>query len=192
MPTPRYAKLRTEAVVMHPIDPATNPPPAGSMFIDSTNNNAISTQSTTQNTPPAAVNTAATNVFKKLKKSVHTAIIPAKTPISLTPSGGIVPADSDAAQGQQPIGFTDASVNPNEFVSCTLYGPNCEGALSGLGFSAGDELYLGETGGYATNPGAFSGMNDSIIVIGVADCGGNDINTVATDLIVFRNVVARP
>jgi hypothetical protein len=65
--------------------------------------------------------------------------------------------------------------------------------LVGLGFAPGDEIFVGETtGGYVNDIAPFTGNNDSIIKIGVADCAAGTASSVATDLILIPHVIARP
>jgi hypothetical protein len=73
-----------------------------------------------------------------------------------------------------------------------LVGQNVAGALTtSSGFAPGDELYLNEGGGYTNDPGTFTGENDSIIKIGIADCAEGAASETVTDLILFPQVIAR-
>jgi hypothetical protein len=119
--------------------------------------------------------------------------IPALTPISKLSDGTIVAGDSDSANGQNFIGFTLVEIADGARGNCLLSGPNVEGAVSGLGFAPGDEIFLYETTGQLTNnPDSFTGNDDSIIKLGIADCAGGVASSTANDLILHTEVIIRP
>ena len=130
--------------------------------------------------------------IEKTMESSHTSAIPINTPVSKKTDGTIVPADSDAADGQVFIGITSEEIASGSQGIVKLVGQNITGALTGLGFAVGDDVYLAETGGYTNDPNSFTGDDDSIIRIGVADCSEGTASSTANDLIMFPEVLIRP
>jgi hypothetical protein len=118
--------------------------------------------------------------------------IPAYTPVSKKIDGTIVHADSDATDGQRFIGITGEEILSGATGTVKLVGQNLAGAISGLGYSVGDDVYLSESGGYTNDPNSFTGDNDSIIRVGIADCSEGSASSTATDLIMFSEVLIRP
>lgn len=191
MPAPVYGKIRATVVKLEPIDPGVTVPPNNSLFADSTHANAFTNKDNVGTN--SAVATSTSDATLKAMQSGYPGTIPPYTPVSKLANGKIVPADSDAADGQAVCGITHeafASLNDIKLVRCP--GPNVANALVGLGYACGDEVFLGETGGYTNDPSTFSGLNDSIIKIGVADCAAGAASATVTDLILWPDVVARP
>jgi hypothetical protein len=183
-------KLSTPQVILVPIDPNTEVPGNNTLYVDS-NTNKLSNKDSAGATSDIA--TSISDAAKKQMQSGQAAAIAAGTPLSKLPDGKIVAGDSDAAGGQAIIGIALGSfsgLNSLAMVHCV--GQNVQGILTGLGFVPGEEIYLGETGGYTNNPGAFTGANDSIIKLGIADCTAGAASGTAVDLIMFPEVVARP
>lgn len=126
----------------------------------------------------------------KTMQSGHVAAIPANTPVSKLANGKIVPADSDLPVAKKFIGITKAIIYPNRTGPVFLVGPNLVGVLSAYSFAPGDEVYLSETGGgYTNDPNSFTGNNDEIIKVGIADCAAGNATATAPDLILFTEVV---
>lgn len=115
-------------------------------------------------------------------------------PLSKRPDGRVVRADSDGIDRQNFCGTAkDASLGVDDEVRVTLIGPNVSGALSSYLFVPGEEIYMGENpGSYVNTAAAFSGENDSIVRLGIADCAEGVASVIATDLILFPEVIARP
>ena len=129
----------------------------------------------------------------KQMQSGHETTISSGKPVSKLPNGKIVPADSDAANGQKYIGITKVSIAVEALGDIYLPGNNIPNAILGLGFTPGDEVFLSETSGMVTNnPSSFTNNDDSIIKIGIADCSAGTASSTATDLIMFSEVIARP
>jgi len=130
----------------------------------------------------------------KLMESGHTGTIAAGVPIAKLSNGKIIPADSDGVGGaQQLIGITQEQILLGGVGSVYLFGQNVAGVITGLGFAVGEEVYLAETAGtYTNDPNSFTGDNDSIIKIGIADCAAGSASGTATDLILFPDVILRP
>lgn len=184
---PTYAKLRTDAVVLNPVASVTE---NNSLYSDSGNGNSFTNK--TDAGTPAPIGSESSSLRKQMQ-SGQAAVIPAGVPIAKLPNGKIVAADSDDANGQQICGISvDAFPGINVLGIVQLLGPNVPGVLTGLGFVPGEEIFLGESGGYTNDPGAFTGGNDSIIRIGLADCAPGAASATVVDLILFPEVVARP
>lgn len=182
------ARFKATAVVLVPITPAQAP--NGSVFLDSTNANALTTKSPGGVLTPNLGGTPE-NIF--IKQMEASGAISAKVPVAKLPTGKIVAADSDAAGGQEVIGFAlSATLADGDLVMVVLVGANLEGALTGLGYAPGDEIFLSETGGYTNDPNSFTGNDDSIIRVGIADCAAGVASATVVDLIAFAEVIARP
>lgn len=107
--------------------------------------------------------------------------------------GTIAPADSDGVNRQQMIGLTAEEIIDGATGNVYLFGQNVPGLLTGSGFNVGEEIYLAETEGQLTNdPNSFTGDNDSIIKVGIADCASGSASSVVADLIMFPEVIIRP
>ena len=119
--------------------------------------------------------------------------IPAGQPVSKYSDGKIYPADSDSAEGQSFIGITVEVIPFGGSGRVFLPGPNIPGVLASLGIAPGADVYLDESsGGYTSNPGGLTGGNDTIMRLGVADCGDGVVSAAATDLVMMTYVIARP
>ena len=175
-------------MVLTPIAPPSVP--NGSVFIDSTNANAASIKDTGGIVTP--INAASTNIF--IKQMQSDGVISINRPVSKKANGRVVAADSDSATGQDYCGFAlQAAAGAGVLINVLCVGANLQGAVTGLGFAPGDEVYLSETGsGFTNNPASFTGGDDSIIKVGIADCAAGVASVTAVDLIVFSEVVARP
>lgn len=184
------AKIRTAAVVLVPIAPGSAP--ANSIFSDSSNSNAFTNKTAGDSVQPVGA-VASSDAFAKRAKNMSGETIPANRPVSRVSDGSIVPADSDAAQGQRPIGVTMEEIPHEAFGMVGLVGRNLAGALGGLEFSPGQDLYVSEDGsGYTADPDHFTENDDSLILIGIADCADNETGTAAPDLILLRQILVRP
>lgn len=163
--------------------------PNGAVFIDSTNADAMSVKGTGGAVSP--IGSTGSNIF--IKQMQAAGVIATNMPVSKRPDGKIEQADSDAATGQEVVGFALAAAAGNgSLINVLCVGANIAGALTGLGFTPGQEVYLSENSGYTNDPNSFTGNNDSIIRLGVADCAAGAASTVVTDLIVFTEVIVRP
>jgi hypothetical protein len=128
------------------------------------------------------------------KTMIGNAAIAAGKPIAKLANGKAAQADSDGAGGLQNIcGYAmTACSGDNAAFEVLLIGPNLAGALTGLGFTPGQDVFISEDGGYTNDANSFTGANDSIIRAGVADCAANTATGTVVDLIVFTEVILRP
>ena len=179
--------FKSKFISMIPSTPASVP--NSTIFIDSLNSNQASFKDGTGNVGVIGA-VSASNIFIKQMQSSE--IIAINQPVAKLSNGKIVKADADAANGQVYIGITMASVIADDLVSVLLVGANITGALTGLGFTPGQEIFLGENGGFTNDVSGFTGGDDSIIRVGIADCASGAASGTATDLIAFTEVVARP
>jgi hypothetical protein len=183
-------RIKARSVVLEPSTPADAP--NGSVFIDSSNLNTLSTKTTSGLVVPIQdVGAATTSLF--IKQMEADDAIPVRTPVSKLPSGKIIAADADAILGQKFIGYSlAAAAAAGEIINVLTVGANVDGAIAGLGFTPGDDVYLSPVGGYTNNPADLSDLSNSVVKVGVADCPAGAASSVATDLIVFAEVIARP
>lgn len=113
-------------------------------------------------------------------------------PVAKAATGQVVLAGSDAVPGKRYTGIALEAWIAGGSVKTLLPGLNIPGILTGQGFTTGDEIYVGETPGtFTNNPGAFTGLNDDTIKVGVADCAEDTVSGIATDLILFSDIEAR-
>jgi hypothetical protein len=141
----------------------------------------------------AVAGAAGPNPTEKLMLNNSGVLIDSKKPVSIKSDGSIILADSDAPEGQAPIGITLQSIANASAGVVALFGRNIPGALTGLGFNPGDDIFIDETAGeYTNNPSGFSGSDDSIIRIGVAAAADGTTSINATDLIMIKEVLIRP
>lgn len=137
---------------------------------------------------------SADTLFTKSKQNTSGVTIALNSLVALKNDGGIVAADSDAANGQIVIGIATEEILAGAYGGVRLFAPNIADALTGLGFTVGQELYLSQSGGggFTADLASLTDNNDSVISVGYADCTSGTTGTVATDLIAFNSVVMRP
>lgn len=115
-------------------------------------------------------------------------------PVSKRSSDGkILLAESDGGIDRQNIiGVSITSAAAVDSIFSVQLNGNVAGAISGLGFSVGQDIFVGEiAGSYTNDPSVFTGNNDILFKVGVADCAAGIASSVATDLIMFFEVVSR-
>jgi len=160
--------------------------PNNSVFVDSTNGNAATFKDNTGATT-VVTNPAASFLSKQMQAYGP---IPVNSPVSKRTDGYIELADANAVGGMDLIGWnTQAAIAMGDLITVICVGPNLVGAITGLGFAVGDEVYVSETGGYTNDPSTLTNM-DAIIKVGVADCAAGVASATATDLVCFPDVVA--
>ena len=125
----------------------------------------------------------------KLAKNTTVSTIVAGTIVEKLATGGIQPAT--AASSNEMIGVALDAIGAAGFGRIKLLGENVAGAIAGLGFTPGQELFLGNAGGYTNDPNTVPGTS-TLWRIGIADCGDNSFSATATDLIMFATPVLRP
>jgi len=174
-------------IQMEPVNPLEVP--NGSLFIDETNLNAITYKNPSGSSSSLTETTAESLLIKQMQSGAVS--IPKNAPLAKLSNGKVVQAQSDGDQAF--IGFSLQSVSGvDQLLNVLLVGANIEGAVSGLGFIPGQDVLLGESGEYVNSVSGFTGNDDSIIKIGIADCAAGVASPVATDLVVFSDVIARP
>lgn len=131
-----------------------------------------------------------TSLSKVMQNSGST--IPGGKPVSKKPDGTIVLADSDGVNAQNFCGITQSSISPSVTGVILTPGQNIENAILGLGFAPGDTVFLNESGGYSNTTSGFTGGNDTIWKIGMADCAAGLASSVATDIILFTEKLISP
>jgi hypothetical protein len=172
-----------------PSAPATIP--NNTVFIDSSNGNQASFKDQSGNVTVIGAVSASNIFIKEMQAEVAMSV---NTPIAKKSNGKIVPADTDESdETQRYVGITlTAAVNPDDLVQVLLVGANIANAVDGLGFTVGREVYLDEGGGFTDDVTVFTGDDDSIIRVGIADCAAGLASSIAKDLIAFTEIVARP
>lgn len=130
--------------------------------------------------------------FQKSMKNTSGVIIPAGTPVSKMSDGGITASDSDISTSMVFVGITGALIGIGSFGNVLVPCPNMAGVLTGKGFASGDNVYMSETTGqFAKSAGDFTGQNDRIVRIGIADCADGEISGTAKDLLMFIQVIGK-
>ena len=119
-------------------------------------------------------------------------IILAGQPVAKYADGNIYPADSDNAVGKAYCGLALVEIPVGGSGRVFTPGPNLPGVLTGMGFTPGSDIYVGEEPGtFTDDPSTFSDLNDDLIRIGISDCADGVASSMATDLIMTTDVVAR-
>lgn len=156
--------------------------PNGCLFLDQGNGNILSQKSATG---VVGVISSSANSNPMIKQMVSGETFPTGKPLAKRPDGKVVLADSDDPTRTTFIGWSmTASLAMNSVVSVMAIGVNLPGILSGLGFTPGDRVYMGEIPGtYTNNPDGFTGSNDDVYQLGIADCPSGVAQNAATDLI---------
>lgn len=180
-------KMKATVLVLEPIAPGDAPP--GSVYLDQTAGNSLSTKSTGGAEEPIGAVPTSSNIFFKQMEAADAIAI--NRPVAKLSNGKIVQADSDGEQNI--IGYALAAASADgDLINVLTLGANLANAVTGLGFAPGEEIFLDESGGYTNDPDTFSGNDDSIIKVGIADCAAGVASATATDLICFAEVIARP
>jgi hypothetical protein len=189
-----FAKIRTDALVLVPVDPDDVPP--NSIFSDATDGGTISSINASGVQEPIGSwgggGGGESALFSKLM--VASVAFSAGTPVSKRSDGRVEPVDRDAPNGQVPVGIaTTASAAPDAIVSVFLTGPNLPGVLTGRGFAPGKEIYSANVpGGMVDSTIGFNFETDAVLRLGISDCGAGVASTEATDLIISMEIVSSP
>ena len=153
----------------------------GAQFLDKDNGNALSIKSL-----GGIVTVLAGGQQDPTKKQMQSAgIFSYGSPIGKMADGRVILCSSDQVNRKNFIGYAlQASTYVGQPVNVFLVGPNIAGILTGLNFAPGDHIMIGENGEYVNNTNSFTGSNDDYITVGIADCPGGPVASVAaTDLI---------
>lgn len=180
------AALKAAFIVLEPAAQADVP--NGCLFLDSGNGNLLSQKSATG---VVGVLASSANSNPMIKQMVSGEAFPSGRPLAKRPDGKVVLADSDDNTRKVLIGWSmQASLGDGAIVSVMGIGVNLPGVLSGLGFICGQSIYMGETPGtYTNDPAAFTGQDDEIYLLGIADCPTGVAQAAATDLIVSSRLI---
>jgi len=148
----------------------------------------------TQNTSDIEISSTASGggPFQKSMVNNTGVSIAANSTVAKKSDGSIVLADSDAAGSQQYVGVTLALILNGAAGIVQMPWPNLAGALTALGFSSGDDVFMGETPGTFIKGADFTGGDDQFTKVGVADCATGIASATATDLIMFTEVLGGP
>jgi len=141
-----------------------------------------------QGTSSGSSGISSTDTSVKQSKNTTGATINVGTPVEKLATGGIQPAM--ATSTNEFIGITLDTIAAGTFGRVKLIGENIVGAVSGLGFTSGQEIFLAASGGYTNDSTTIPG-GDAIWRVGVADCADSAFTSTATDLIMFATPVLR-
>lgn len=185
------AKIKSAAIVFEPIAPAAANP--GELYRDSSGGDAL-TEKTAGGDDQAVGAASSADVMVKVMQNLSALDIQPGTPVSKMSNGSAVVADADGDAGQlNVIGVALDLIAANGGTGRVgLAGPNIVNAIQGLGIAPGADVYLSKTGSYTADAGSFSPSVDTIVKMGVADCAAGNASGVATDLIMFAEVISRP
>lgn len=185
-----YGKFKTTHLVLEPTPASTAP--VGSLFNDSSNSNALTNRTTGGSISPIG-STSSADILIKMKKNMTGSAIPAARRVALRSDGTIALADSDNLTANLDIGMSLDEIADEGFGRVLLNGANAAGAISGLGFLAGQNVYLSKTPGMLTNSTTgFNPSTDTIMRVGIADCAAGVASSAATDLIMTIEVYSSP
>lgn len=180
--------IKAKFVLLETITPAQAP--NGSLFLDSTNANAATIKNVSGVLEPIDAGSGSNLFIKQMQAGAAFSV---NTPLSKRPDGKVVSSDSDGLNTQNHIGFAlSASLSDGDLINVLCVGANIVGAISSLGFTPGQDIYLSEGGGYTNDANSFTGANDSVIKVGIADCSAGNASSVANDLIILTEVIIRP
>lgn len=162
--------------------------PNGALYLDQGNGDAPTFKTTGGSSEPVS---AGTNFF--LKQMIAGAAIAVGKPLAKRPDGKVVEGDSDGVNSQIFIGISQGSASGDgDPIQVLLAGANLPGVLTGLGMTSGDIVYLSQDSGYTNDGGSFTGGDDTITKVGIADCGAGIASATATDLIAITEVLITP
>lgn len=185
-----FALIKATAIVLEPVPPASVP--VGSIYNDSTNAGTFTNKSVTGDVVPVGASTAS-SIMVKMKRNITGSTIPAYKRVALLSNGSICLADSDNPSAMTDIGLALDAIADGDYGRVLLNGANADGALTGLGYTTGQTVFLSKTPGVLTNDAnSFDPNTDTIMKVGIADCAGSDASATATDLIMVIEVYSRP
>lgn len=182
------AGIKSKYVLLEPTNPAGMP--NNSIYVDATQGNQMYVKGSSGGT----TSLGGESVGYFVKAMVIGSAISKHQTVAKRADGKAVAADADDASAQAFIGYAqNDGINDGDQINVLLIGPNVEGAVSGLGFTPGDIVYLSQNaGGYIKDLGQLTDNNDVVIKVGIADCGAGVASAVATDLISFVEKLIDP
>jgi hypothetical protein len=182
------AALRALYMVLDPVDPSQVP--NGTLFLDSSNSNVLSQKSSTGVVSVIGAGGGGSNPF--LRQMVAGEAFTANKPLAIRPDGKVVLADSDGTNRKIFIGHSmQTSLGDGSVINVLCVTATLGGAISGLGFTSGQSIFMGETAGtYTNNVSTFSGSNDTYVKVGIALPPPGVAQAAATDLLIFTELIA--
>lgn len=186
--TTQTAPLKAAYLVLEPVEPSSVP--NGCLFLDITNNNILSQKALNGTTGTLASGASSANPF--IKQMVAGEAFASSKPLAKRSDGKVVLADSQDVDRTVLIGYSmGASLGDGSSVNVLCIGNNVIGVLTGLGFTPGQTIFLGENlGEYTNDVSTFTGNNDVYMKVGIADCLSGVASSDATDLIVLTELVS--
>lgn len=124
------------------------------------------------------------------KKMILSGAVTKYAPLAKLLSGHAVAADSDGSM--MICGFALQAGVDGDVIEVVTIGVNLKGALLGKGFATGKAIYVSENAGYTDDPASYTGNDDTIFKVGIADCEEGIASSEAKDLIVFPQLVMKP
>lgn len=186
------ASIKVAYVELVPVHPSEVP--AGAMFLDQTNEGKVAFKDSGGGGGAISESGGGTNYFESAM--IAGAAVRAKRPVAKRSDGKVVEADTDDVAGQSEIGFSlTAAAGDGAAVTVLTHGPRLAQALALMGFTSGEYVYMAETPGEylkEADVASFTGNNDLIRIVGVADCPVGTASGTATDLIAIQRTVLDP
>jgi hypothetical protein len=163
--------------------------PNNCLFVDSTNGNIPTFKDSLGDSGQiGAVVPSGDSLFLKQMQAEVPFLI--NVALSKKSNGKVIPLDSDDPESNKFCGFSrQAAMSANDLVMVLCVGANISNAVSGLGFLPGEYIYIGENGEYTNSVSGFTGINDTYIQLGMADCPSGPASAVATDLIAIPSLI---
>lgn len=180
--------IKCSGIVFDPVQPGVLP--TNAIYADSVTQALSSKGGTGVSAPIGPASTSSSSVMSKIMHNLSGFPIPKNTPVAKEADGSIAPADAAVNANKTVIGTTQELILNNAQGSVALVGQNVPGALTGLGFTPGDSVYLAVGGGYTTDVSTLMTTADTITRMGYADCAGGVASTTVVDLILFPEVVS--
>lgn len=185
-----FAKLRSPALIFEPKPTADIP--AGAIYMDSANSNALTTKTTGGTDTPIGEASSA-DVLVKIKQNKSGVQIPANRRVALKTDGSICLADNNDPLAMVDIGVSLDTIEHLATGRVLLDGPNAVGVLTGSGFTPGQTVLLGATPGtMIVDQSVFDPATDTIKKVGIADCAAGNASATVSDLICVAEVISSP
>lgn len=175
------AAIKSGYVLLEPVDPSSVP--NNSIYVDSTHGNQMYLKNNSGVSMPVVGGES--GYF--IKSMVAGSAITQHQLVAKRSDGYLVPADSDNPVARSFVGYAQGSASGvDDIINVLLIGPNVAGAVSGLGFTPGDVVWMSQNaGGYINDIDQLTDDDDIIIKVGIADCIAGVASSTAVDLISF-------